>query len=184
MRNRNTNYFFTADEHYDHYNVIKYNNRPWASKSEMNEALIENHNRKVPRNGITIHCGDFHWAKRYDEAQEVIKRLNGQHVFIRGSHDTWMRSSGKFYHDRWSKTVNGQYIVADHYAGRVWPRSHYGSWLVYGHSHGNLESFGKSYDVGVDNNNYEPVSFDELVVIMDGLDDNFNYIPPDKRFKR
>ena len=177
MRNRNTNYFFTADEHYDHHNIIKYNDRPWDSKREMNEGIIDLHNAKVGKNDIVIHCGDFAWSKDYRyTARYFISRLNGSHTFLRGSHDAWMRTSGKFYHDRWSKTINGQHVVADHYSHRVWPKSHYGSWMVFGHSHGHLEPFGKSYDVGVDNNNYEPVAFDELVVIMDGLDDNFNLI--------
>ena len=31
-----------------------------------------------------------------------------------------------------------QLVVLCHYAMRVWDRSHYGSWHLYGHSHGNL----------------------------------------------
>ena len=169
-------YFFTADEHYGHYNVIKYNSRPWTSTTEMTEALIGNHNSKVGPKDVTIHCGDFCWSRKYKDAQDIIRRLSGSHVFLRGSHDSWMRKSGKFYHDRWHKTINGQHVVADHYAHRVWPKSHYGSWMVYGHSHGNLESFGKSLDVGVDAQGYYPVSFDELSLMMSKLQDNFNLI--------
>ncbi|KKL16922.1 hypothetical protein LCGC14_2490690, partial [marine sediment metagenome] len=59
-----------------------------------------------------------------------------------------------------------QFIVVCHYAMRRWERSHYGSWQLYGHSHGRLEPIGLQHDVGVDNNNFYPVSLIELVEIM------------------
>ena len=59
---------------------------------------------------------------------------------------------------------------------RVWARSHYNSWQVYGHSHGNLPSVGKQWDVGVDNNDYHPVSENQLRTIMEKQPDNFNLI--------
>ena len=31
-----------------------------------------------------------------------------------------------------------QDIVLCHYAMRVWQKSHYGAWMLYGHSHGTL----------------------------------------------
>jgi hypothetical protein len=45
----------------------------------------------------------------------------------------------------------------------VWPRSHYGSIHLYGHSHDMLSHNGKAMDVGVDGNNYHPYSFEEIV---------------------
>lgn len=168
------NYFFTADEHYGHANVIRFNDRPFTDVNDMNEGLIERFNQKVgdSQNNLTIHCGDFSWAKKYRDAKRIIDRLNGQHVFLMGSHDVWLKNSP--HHEIWERRINGQSVICCHYSMRVWAKSHYGSWHCFGHSHGNLESFGKSWDVGVDNNNYEPVSFDELVVIMDRLEDNFN----------
>jgi calcineurin-like phosphoesterase family protein len=72
--------------------------------------------------------------------------------------------------------VEGQYVVACHYAMRVWPRSHYNSYLCYGHSHGQLAPQGKQWDVGVDNNDFYPVSFQKLKVIMENQPDNFNLV--------
>ena len=62
-----------------------------------------------------------------------------------------------------------------HYAMHVWPRSHYNSWHIFGHSHGALSLPGKRWDVGVDNNNYMPVSMSQLRIIMDKKSDNINY---------
>jgi len=62
---------------------------------------------------------------------------------------------------------------------RVWEKSHFNSWQLYGHSHGNLDDIGKQYDVGVDANNFLPVSFANLKELMEAKKDNFNYILPD-----
>ena len=71
-------------------------------------------------------------------------------------------------------------IALCHYAMRVWNKSHFNAWQLYGHSHAMLSPVGKQFDVGIDNNNYNPVSFEELRKIMDKSPDNFNYIPPEK----
>jgi calcineurin-like phosphoesterase family protein len=70
------------------------------------------------------------------------------------------------YNQAIGESINGQYIWCSHYAHRVWNLSHHGSWHIYGHSHGSLPPIGLSWDVGVDNNNYFPVSFDQLSEIM------------------
>lgn len=55
-----------------------------------------------------------------------------------------------------------QVIVLCHYALRVWDRSHYGSWHLFGHSHGHLPGLGLSLDIGVDCHGYRPLSLAEV----------------------
>lgn len=155
-------YFFTADEHYGHANIIRpdYCNRPFESVSEMDNELIKRHNEVVKEKDIVIHAGDF-TLKTFTYAQEYIKQLNGEHIFLRGSHDAWLKKSTDA-HYIWVKKIEGQLVMVCHYAMRVWEQSHYGSWMLYGHSHGTLEPIGLQYDIGVDNNNFYPVSFEEL----------------------
>ena len=45
-KNMNTTptFFFTADEHYGHTNIIKYCERPYASVGEMDAEIIKRHN--------------------------------------------------------------------------------------------------------------------------------------------
>lgn len=164
-------YFFTADEHYGHANIIKYCNRPFDSVSEMDAVIIARHNEVVGENDVVIHVGDFTLAGE-DQALDYRDQLNGIHYFVPGGHDYWITNG----HEIWEKRVGDQYVVACHYAMRVWPKSHYNSWQVYGHSHGKLEPCGKQWDVGVDNNDFYPVSFDQLKSIMYGQHDNFNLV--------
>ena len=159
-------YFFTSDEHYGHANIIKYCNRPYSSVEEMDEMLIRNHNSVVGKGDIVIHAGDFTLAKK-DIASKYIKRLKGSHIFIKGCHDKWLTGAQQI----WQKMIDDQYIVVCHYAMRTWPRSHYGSWQLHGHSHGLLKPVGRQYDIGVDSNGFSPVSFNELVSIIGGGSD-------------
>lgn len=156
-------YFFTADEHYDHEKIIQYCHRPFADVAVMNTVMIGNHNKVVGKNDITVHIGDFGWFKNKSQADEIIRELNGNHIFIRGSHDRWLPSN---HRTMWRKHIDGQFIVCCHYAMRTWERAHYGAWQLYGHSHGGLLPIGKQWDVGVDNNAFFPVSFERLKSVM------------------
>jgi len=175
----------TSDEHFGHENILKYCNRPFNSVAEMNHEMIERNNSVVTDNDIVIHCGDFTLNKE-QYALDIIEQLKGNHIFLTGSHDKWMKKfdwnsfvtsfDGKFLNDGitfiprvsrggyvFEQNIDGTYIVACHYAMRVWPRSHHGSIHVYGHSHGNLPSLGKSMDVGVDCNNFYPISLKQVI---------------------
>jgi calcineurin-like phosphoesterase family protein len=175
--------YFTADGHLGHANIIKFCNRPFSSIEEMDECIIDNWNSVVTKNDAVYYLGDFAWVRH----EEYAKRLNGNKYLIKGNHDY---RSNAFYTGRCGFrsvtkrseiSIEKNHLILDHYCLRVWNRSHYNSWHLYGHSHGRLLPIGKSYDVGVDNNNFMPVSYDDIKVIMSNSDNNANYIPPEKR---
>ena len=120
--------------------------------------------------------GDFTLLKNSSEIFNIIKRLNGDHTFLQGSHDAWLKD--KKHIQIWEKKIDNNYVVVCHYAMLVWPRSHYNSILLFGHSHGGLNNKvqGKCYDIGVDNNNFYPVSENQIFEIMKNKPDNFNFI--------
>jgi calcineurin-like phosphoesterase family protein len=167
-------YYFTSDEHYGHDNIRAYSNRPFDSVQEMDNELISRHNAIVKKNDTVIHAGDFslihNYIKVYDK---YISKLNGKHIFLKGSHDYWLPEN---HITIYQKKIYNKYIVVCHYAMRVWARSHYNSYMLHGHSHGTLKPIGKQLDIGVDNNNYYPFSFKEIEEIMKKSDNNFNYI--------
>jgi calcineurin-like phosphoesterase family protein len=61
-----------------------------------------------------------------------------------------------------------QKITLLHYAMRVWNKSHRGAWHLYGHSHGTLpdDPNSLSFDVGVDANQYFPISYQQVKARM------------------
>jgi len=179
--------FFTGDEHYFHTSklggIIKYSNRPFKDLRDMHEKLMSNHNEVVKENDIVIHAGDFS-MKNVNMTIEIIKGLNGKHIFLKGSHDKVIEKISRKYPDLFEYVGyvyelmlhNKYHITICHYCMRVWPRSHYNSWHLFAHSHCRLESEGKSHDIGVDCNNYYPLSEDQIIDIMNKKPDNPNYI--------
>jgi calcineurin-like phosphoesterase family protein len=178
--------FFTADEHFEHKNaMIGWGNpdkaRPWSSLIEMKEGLIERHNSKVKRGDLVYHIGDMFWRTcDIKTALEIIGRLNGQHYYVLGNHEEVMESEELRSKFVWVKErariqppgpPKHPGIILDHYAGRVWDGSFRGSWQLYGHSHGDLPEIRgvRAFDVGVDANNYYPVSLEEATTKINGL---------------
>lgn len=166
--------FFTSDEHFGHRNIIKFCKRPFTDLEDMREGLIARHNEVVGKEDQVYHLGDMFWRTlKTADVLDTIHRLNGFHYYILGNHEEVFREmSGlkdKFgwVRDRAHIVPAGgprAGIVLDHFAGRVWHQSDKGSWQLYGHSHGELpEDHGLlSFDVGVDANNWYPVSLDRV----------------------
>ena len=177
--------FFTSDTHFNHFKIAQYCNRPFASRGEMNKALIENWNKVVPRDGIVIHCGDFmlnHSLKNEKDYDKIANKLNGTIYLVRGNHDI-IRLRKNYQtknHIVWvgdilNIQIGSQKIVASHYPLLCFPAQY----NVFGHVHtledGNVygpdspfSDFLKiceyrQYDVGVDQNGYKPVAWKEIV---------------------
>lgn len=169
------NYFFTADMHIDHERIIHYCQRPFKSLDEQIETLISNFNSLVSAQDIVVHAGDFCLSDNAAFVNKTfVNRLNGHWIFLKGSHDKWL--SGTHAHEIWEKKIGAEYVVVCHYAMRVWARSHYNSWQLYGHSHGKLPPMGKQLDIGVDNNSFYPFSWEQVKNIMATRPDNPNLI--------
>ena len=174
------NTFFTADTHFNHRNIINYCKRPFTSVEEMDETLIQNWNNVVGEGDVVYHLGDFCFGNPWN----YIDNLNGHIKFIVGGHDKELYryiydsdEDGTFkkciYGNLLEIKINKQLIVLCHYSMRSWNRSHYGSWHLYGHHHGNLPPHGLSFDVGVDTNDYYPYSLDDVSNKMKTLSREF-----------
>jgi len=178
------NTFFTSDTHFSHKNIIRYCSRPFASVEEMDATMIQRWNEKVKPGDRVFHLGDFCFGQR-EQVLAMTRKLNGHIVLIVGNHDSIGQPSNYGFaekHQLLTAKINGTYITMCHYAMRIWERSHYDSWHIFGHSHGTLEAIGKSWDVGVDNNGFAPLEFEELKKIMDLQPHNLNWLERLKGF--
>lgn len=173
--------FFTSDTHFCHSRVIAYSERPFANVAEMNEALIHNWNSVVPKDGIVFHLGDFCFGSKKDW-NEILDQLNGSIHLILGNHD--MRESRRGFMSRFASVqmermieVGDRRILLNHYPLLCYAQEKY-YWQLFGHIHTNPRNnkilsrermqllMPKQYDVGVDNNNFTPVSFHQLEEII------------------
>ena len=167
--------WFTADEHYGHYNIIKFCKRPFKDLHHMHMVLQIRFNNLVSPEDHTYHLGDFSLDKDPQRVEvNYIQRLKGTHTFIMGSHDKWLEPYAKtvpYLIEKMFKSPNNEkYIVLCHYAMLTWPRSHHGSLQLFGHSHGRLDNLlprpydkHSQMDVGVDTNQFCPYSLDDII---------------------
>lgn len=152
--------YFTSDLHHRHRNILNVcpEHRPWETREEMTEALIEYHNDIVRETDTLYILGDFSFGKAA-YTLEILGRMQGNKVIIRGNHDEWLdkvteeqllEAGVAGVRDLYCRKFDGTKIVMCHYAIRAWECQGRGSIHLYGHSHGNLEGFGRSMDVGWD----------------------------------
>lgn len=174
--------FFTSDTHWGHGNIIKFCDRPFKDVEEMNYKLIENWNKKVPQDGLVFHLGDFAWGGS-DMWKNIRQQLNGEIILIKGNHDQKNMSSTAeqtlFKYSAWQMLieVEGRKVLLNHfpflcYAG-VYRDPKGLVYSLYGHVHSGpgkkgediprlIHTFPTQFDVGVDNNDYEPISWYEV----------------------
>lgn len=167
------NNWFISDTHFGHTNVIRYSNRPYRDAEEMDASIIANWNSKVQPGDNIYHLGDVFFCSE-ERAHRILDQLNGVIHLIYGNHDKLIKRSESL-RKRFAKisdyrelTIDGQSLVLCHYPMITWNKSHHGSWMLHGHSHGSCKYpfEAKIHDAGVDQNGYFPISFDDVRRIM------------------
>lgn len=173
--------FFTSDTHFGHANIIRFCKRPFENVEEMNEVLIENWNKVVSDDDTVFHLGDFAFGG-FPYWEAIRLRLNGHINLILGNH--CIHNVNRQNSERLGKMfdwvgemltihINRRPIILSHYPLRCYPD---GYWNLFGHIHSGpnstskdvLENVFKStqYDVGVDNNNFTPISYKQIKLII------------------
>jgi len=172
--------FFTSDPHLNHKRSIETDhcNRPFNSVEQMNTTIINNWNNKINNNDTVYILGDLAFGN-YNQVLDAINSLNGRKILLLGDHDKQIKKDmSEFIKiDNYIFYKNKDIRIAlFHWCIRTWQKSHFNSFHLFGHSHGRLNPIGKSWDIGVDNNNFTPLSLDEIIDIMKNRPDNPNLI--------
>lgn len=145
----------------------------------MNATILNNLEHKVKQGDTLYFLGDLSFKK--DTALMFFKKFTDIEIhFITGNHDhTYVIKLAEKYCDSISRLkeiqIEDQSITLCHYAMREWNKSKYNAWQLHGHSHGTLDPFRYQYDIGIDNNNFYPVSYQELIEIMNAKKNNVNH---------
>ncbi len=77
--------YFTSDQHFGHFNIIRLSHRPFASVDEMDEAMAAKWNAKVKASDTIYVLGDLFF--RSANVEPILKRLNGRKQLVLGNHD-------------------------------------------------------------------------------------------------
>jgi len=158
--------WFTADHHFEHENIIKYENRPFESVSKMNKTMIEKWNEYVDEVDVVYVLGDFSWGSTA-LVRDLLKKLNGYKYIVIGSHDTKIGSSvnrgfdGVFPELAILELDNTRLILKHE------PSYTLEGIFLCGHVHGKWKTLrndfgGFNLNVGVDVRDYRPISLHEI----------------------
>lgn len=163
------NTFFIADTHFGHKAIIDYENRPYCSVEEMDEALIANWNSVVKKQDKVYLLGDlsFYGDK---ETEKIVHRLKGMKYLVLGNHD---KTNVNVYYDMGFHRVYDCSIILDEF----WMLSHAPLYInghmpyanIFGHVHARKQytDFSEqSFCVSVERINYTPITFDAIKASM------------------
>lgn len=179
--------FLTSDLHVGHKNVLRFCNRPFLDIKDMSKDLIENWNRVVGENDIVFDLGDMFWFDSRHDVKKFIEKLNGHIYKLPGNHDMNVEHLFELCDPEKVTVCRGIVCAYIQGLNPEKPSKVYEVWMchvplstwphfehtiqVFGHIHSgpltnnavdvpgkDLILTKKQYDVGVDNNNFEPIN--------------------------
>lgn len=164
------NIFFASDTHYDHANILNFQDSEgkrfrgdlFSSVEEMNEVMIQNHNEVVKPGDLFYHLGDVTFKP--NDFARIASRLNGKKRLIVGNHD----QLHNYELTRWFEKISlwrlfkDEKIMFSHIPLMEAQFRHKVTHNGHGHIHQN-ESPGLPWiNFCVEKTRYTPVSFDEV----------------------
>lgn len=131
--------YICSDLHFNHKNIIIYENRPWPDRDAMNAGLIENWNKAVSPVDTVYVLGDVGFCSQA-KATELVKQLNGNKILIMGNHDRnrppyrWIEIGFDEVHKNPTHITScGKTIMLMHEPPET---KEEGMFYIYGHVHG------------------------------------------------
>jgi len=163
--------FFTADPHFDGGDILRYENRPFNSVEQMNEAIVNKWNELVTDKDEVYLVGDV-------GNPEYIARLKGKKYLIKGNHDTlsneeYRRLGFAEVYDK--PIIYNEFWMVSHepmYVNRNMPYAN-----IYGHVHNNPAYntvSARGYCVSMDRTDFAPVDFEQIMVEVAKADEAEN----------
>jgi calcineurin-like phosphoesterase family protein len=192
LKNQSKNLFFISDLHFGHAACIRYCERPFKSVEEMDEKIIKNWNSVVRPQDTTVVAGDFFMYHKKEKLKEILSRLNGYKILVRGNHDmspAEMQTIG-FHHvcEFMTMKIGGEIVNISHYPykgpklkriyysimNKLFPKKFWkprkfdgqmeddGRFLIHGHTHSKRIVKGRMIHVGVDAHGFKPVPLQKI----------------------
>lgn len=170
--------YITSDMHLGHSNIIRYCNRPYKDKHEMDIDLIERWNSIINPEDTIYQLGDF----SFGNPNKYMRFLNGNIISIRGNHDhenickTWNHRL-EFEYDGYKFLLNHRPVFLPGTPDPFNDSEQFGrinlddyDWVLCGHVHDKWKVYQKNINVGIDVWGLKPVSMDTIVDFIHTLE--------------
>lgn len=162
--------WYTADPHFGHENIIPFCGRPFRHVGHMDSVLIENMWKVVQPDDDLWIIGDFAFGPKAKDP-EYLDILFGQlpgarkHLIV-GNHD--LAPTLALPWDSISHLTevrdgpDGLHHTLCHYPMITWNGARKGTLQLFGHVHNNWQGSRNAVNVGVDQWDFTPVSFQQV----------------------
>ena len=168
-----SNIFFASDHHFHHKNILTFKDaesnplRVFDSVEHMNEHMVTMHNSVVNPNDKVYFLGDVTMA-RNAKGLEILARMNGEKVLIKGNHD--LCSAQQYL--QYFKDIRGSHqfegMILTHIPIHPESLARWGL-NVHGHLHNNVVRMPlaqipdrRYFNVSVERINYTPISLEQI----------------------
>ncbi len=162
-----SNIFLISDTHFSHEGVTKFLNkdgtklRPFDTVEQMDEYMVEKWNEVVTSKDKVYHLGDVTMKHQH---LNILSRLNGKKVLIKGNHDIFKLSqySKYFYDVRGYHVLDG--IIMSHIPIHSDSIERFRA-NIHGHLHSNRVMKdglidNRYFNVSVEQISYQPIPFE------------------------
>lgn len=159
--------FVVSDTHFAHKNIVVFTDdcgnkiRPWDDLDHMTEDMVRMWNEMVSPNDKVYHLGDVAIHRR---GLEVLKRLNGKKVLVRGNHDIFdIEDYAEHFYD-----VRGVHVLDKHKVIMSHIPLHPDSmkrWRgnIHGHMHQRNLNDPRYFNVSVEQIGFKPILLDDVL---------------------
>ena len=156
--------WLTSDTHFGHVGVTRFLRsdgtklRPWDNVADMDEALVENWNKTVRPTDKVYHLGDVVINRK---ALNILHRLNGDKVLIKGNHDIFrLEDYTTYFRDIRAYHVMDNLILS-HIPVHPDSKGRFNG-NIHGHLHSNVMSDPWYQCVCVEQTDFKPILFEEV----------------------
>ena len=181
---KSKNIWFTCCTHYNHENILKFNNwageleRPeFSNVNEMNECLMDSWNEVVKPDDTVYHLGDVFFGD-HAKFEKDFRKFNGNKRLVLGNHDNikYLASTNFFSRIYTDITLSDYGIFVSHRPSHESQMYDYRNQKnlvnVHGHIHRNPSPSERHYNVCVEQSNYYPVNLDTIVEYVNNYNDS------------
>lgn len=163
--NKFDNVWVWSDQHFGHYNIIDFCDRPFMGTMSMDEHMVSNFNEYVGENDCSIWVGDVSFDKM-ERTNQLLDRCNGYKILVVGNHDIGKHggvAQMNFDEHHFIFCIDDDIrpLVITHYPmyNLLMP------WFnICGHVHNNRDVTltDQQYNVGVDVQNFKPENLEDI----------------------
>ena len=186
--------YFTSDLHLGHEEIFDFVQRPWGSIADHDAGIIDGINATVGPDDELYILGDVTLRTHAEDVNSYLDAIACKNRYlVIGNHDDAeaLFTPGAFVECGYYKElfIDGRMVCLSHYPMLEWNKSmqHYdygypnASVMLHGHVHSVSQTINDDnvragiwrYDVGIDANDYRPVSFEQICAFIAERDPNF-----------